>query len=205
MPKAADGEFELVLENRQVMTAFFVVVILCGIFFGLGYIVGKNTMQPVQAKEEAAPASDAKESAMKAEKKEAPAPQDSAASDLSFSKDLASNTPAPKLEAGGPAAAPAPSQPAPTTPAQTAAAATRPAETPSSSASADQVFWQVAATKSKDDAESTASLLRTKGFSAHAEVKPDGLYHVLVTSSNADSENTKAKLVQAGFKPFKKS
>ena len=38
-----DGEHELVLGNRQLLSAFFVVVILLGVFFTMGYFVGKNT------------------------------------------------------------------------------------------------------------------------------------------------------------------
>ena len=38
-----DGEHELVLGNKQLLSAFFVVVILLGVFFTMGYFVGKNT------------------------------------------------------------------------------------------------------------------------------------------------------------------
>jgi cell division septation protein DedD len=43
MPKNEDGEFELILGNRQLLTVFFIVVILLGIFFTMGYIVGRNS------------------------------------------------------------------------------------------------------------------------------------------------------------------
>ena len=38
-----EGEHELVLGNKQLLSAFFVVVILLGVFFTMGYFVGKNT------------------------------------------------------------------------------------------------------------------------------------------------------------------
>lgn len=44
MAKNADGQVELVLENRQLLVTFFVIVGLCGVFFSLGYIVGRNTL-----------------------------------------------------------------------------------------------------------------------------------------------------------------
>ena len=44
MAKNADGQLELVLENRQLLVTFFVIVALCGVFFSLGYIVGRNTL-----------------------------------------------------------------------------------------------------------------------------------------------------------------
>ena len=44
MPKNETGEFELVLGNRQLLSGFAVVVILLGVFFAMGYIVGRNSM-----------------------------------------------------------------------------------------------------------------------------------------------------------------
>src|SRR5580698_3922137 len=43
MPKNEDGEFELILANRQLLSVFFIVVILLGVFFTMGYIVGRNS------------------------------------------------------------------------------------------------------------------------------------------------------------------
>jgi len=37
-----DGEKELVLGNKQLVGFFFVVVALCGMFFALGYMIGRN-------------------------------------------------------------------------------------------------------------------------------------------------------------------
>ncbi len=38
-----DGEFELVLGNRQLVSVFLIVVILLGVFFSMGYIVGRSS------------------------------------------------------------------------------------------------------------------------------------------------------------------
>jgi cell division septation protein DedD len=38
-----DGEKELVLGNKQLISLFFVMVALCGVFFAMGYIIGRNT------------------------------------------------------------------------------------------------------------------------------------------------------------------
>ena len=43
MPKNDDGEFELVLGNRQLLSGFFIIVILFGIFFTMGYFVGRSS------------------------------------------------------------------------------------------------------------------------------------------------------------------
>lgn len=38
-----EGEKELVLGNRQLVSFFFVVLALCGVFFALGYMIGRNS------------------------------------------------------------------------------------------------------------------------------------------------------------------
>lgn len=38
-----DGEKELVLGNKQLVSFFFVVLALCGVFFALGYMIGRNS------------------------------------------------------------------------------------------------------------------------------------------------------------------
>lgn len=43
MPRNEEGEFELVLGNRQLLSVFFIVVVLLGVFFVMGYILGKNS------------------------------------------------------------------------------------------------------------------------------------------------------------------
>ncbi|HSP67126.1 MAG TPA: hypothetical protein VLN48_05335 [Bryobacteraceae bacterium] len=53
MPRNEGGEFELILGNRQLMSVFFIVVILLGVFFAMGYIVGRNS-SPVTGPEIAA-------------------------------------------------------------------------------------------------------------------------------------------------------
>ena len=46
MPKNSDHPGELVLENRHLLLIFFAIVALSGVFFALGYIVGRNTFSP---------------------------------------------------------------------------------------------------------------------------------------------------------------
>lgn len=55
--KNQDGEFELVLGNKQLLSVFFFVVVLLAVFFVMGYMVGRstggdlakrNTTEPVQ-------------------------------------------------------------------------------------------------------------------------------------------------------------
>ena len=37
------GEFELVVGNRQLLSGFFIVVLLFAVAFAMGYVVGQNT------------------------------------------------------------------------------------------------------------------------------------------------------------------
>ncbi|HEX2724563.1 MAG TPA: SPOR domain-containing protein [Beijerinckiaceae bacterium] len=43
MGKSDEGEFELVLGNRQLLSFFFVVVVLLSVSFTVGYVVGRNS------------------------------------------------------------------------------------------------------------------------------------------------------------------
>ena len=56
MKNNESGEFELVLGNRQLLSGFFIIVILFGVFFTMGYIVGRNSRpSPRLAAETATP------------------------------------------------------------------------------------------------------------------------------------------------------
>lgn len=48
-----ENEQEFVLGNRQLLSAFFVVVLLLGVFFVMGYIVGSNSKTENAAKKAA--------------------------------------------------------------------------------------------------------------------------------------------------------
>src|SRR3990172_10781402 len=49
MSKKEEQQTELVLENRQVVGIFLGLALLCGVFFSLGYVVGRNTASPPTA------------------------------------------------------------------------------------------------------------------------------------------------------------
>src|SRR5271169_6836177 len=48
----ADGEKELVLGNKQLISLFFVIVALCAVFFAGGYWFGRNTSKTATANPE---------------------------------------------------------------------------------------------------------------------------------------------------------
>jgi DedD protein len=201
MQKSPDGQYEVVLENRQVLTIFFAVVVLCGVFFGLGYTVGKNTVgyiPPVEASQ--GPAS-GKKSAMQpvsgSEAKQEALPQPS---QLTYDKSLDEKATVAKLEPAPAAATSAAIQPAAVQPAAAAPpAATVPAE--------GRITLQIAALSKKDDADSLLGLLTRKGIRAHlVSTSADKLYRVQVGpfATMKDADEMKSRLEQEGFKPIKK-
>src|ERR1043166_673819 len=48
------GEFELVVGNRQLLSGFFIVVLLFAVAFAMGYVVGQNSPRSAKAAAEAA-------------------------------------------------------------------------------------------------------------------------------------------------------
>src|ERR1035438_8483759 len=53
------GEFELVVGNKQLLSGFFIVVLLFAVAFAMGYVVGQNTQRPAKLASEGAPANTA--------------------------------------------------------------------------------------------------------------------------------------------------
>jgi cell division septation protein DedD len=203
MPKNEEGEFELILGNRQLLSVFFIVVVLLGVFFTMGYIVGRNS--PL-ATADATPA----------EKKE-PRPMmvDSAATRESpAAKETAvKETPAQETAPPVPRET-APQQPAESKPAPAVAAKReRPLPPPEPvkqkpepvrSAAADRpsgTYLQLAAT-SQREADIEVDVLRRKGFRAVSAEIPEkpGMFRVLVGPvPEGDVNKMKTDLQNAGF------
>jgi hypothetical protein len=38
-----DGEFELILGNRQLLSVLFIIILLLGVFFAMGFLAGRST------------------------------------------------------------------------------------------------------------------------------------------------------------------
>ncbi len=58
MPERSDGEFEFTLGNKQLFSVLFIVVVLLGLFFAMGFLAGRGTSPeggPRVAKNEAGP------------------------------------------------------------------------------------------------------------------------------------------------------
>lgn len=203
MPRNDDGEFELILGNRQLMSVFFIVVILLGVFFAMGYIVGRNS-SPVTTPEvashrtETKPTPDATPSARetpRATSAPADAPREPAAP---RENDIPKEAPRPAETASqqGPATRPAPPvEPVP---------APAPAKTPSRVATSGQpepgrTYLQLSAID-HDKAEIMVELLHKKNFPAIAAEIPEkpGVFRVLV-GPVSDVNQTRTDLQNASF------
>jgi cell division septation protein DedD len=202
-----EGEFELVLGNRQLISVFLIVVILLGVFFSMGYIVGRNS-SPTGGIEVAknGGAKAASESPADSPPASSPAPSPQASAPPTETKASPPERVTTHAEQP-PAEAPTPSKP---TPVSAAKEKKSPAPPPPARSERAPVtgepptgdYWQVVAT-ARPDAEIVAEALTKKGL--HAIVAPaprEGIFRVLVgpLSDSATQAQARTQLEAAGFK-----
>ncbi|HLG99789.1 MAG TPA: SPOR domain-containing protein [Bryobacteraceae bacterium] len=210
MAKNEDGEFELILGNRQLISVFLIVVILLGVFFSMGYIVGRNSApaasESVPSKATAArspQSSDSAPSNSDAAKTSEPPPP--AAEPTSEAREQSGTHPV-KESASDERPAARPSQPAPVQKPKAsplpAPAPVAPAAAPANGDPVPGLYWQVVAT-ARPDAEIISEALTKKGFHAILAPAPrDGVFRVLVgpLKDAATQAQTRTSLEAAGFK-----
>jgi cell division septation protein DedD len=200
LPKNDEGEFELVLGNRQLIIVFLVVVSLLGVFFSMGYVVGRNS-SPAGV-----------ESARTEKPKPDPAADSSggpadAPAEEPAKKAAGDSTTAPALDAIPPATHPESAKPAPTLAHKPKPSPAPPEARPIQRAGAagepsSGQYWQVVAT-ARPDAEIVAEALSKKGFHAILAPAPkDGIFRVLVgpLADAPTQAQTRTGLESAGFK-----
>ena len=196
---------------RYLILIFLVCVATCGVFFSLGFLVGYNehashsapTTEVVSAPPVVPPTVNPPQESAQVpppESATAPAPQ--------------ASTPETEVipsegEGINPAAAPA--KAASTTPAAEHPASKPAANPPPSSTGnvGEGITLQVAALRTKQDAEALVNILKSRGYPvfmvtpeyAHAD---DNLFRVQVGPfrTRADADLVHDKLAQEGFKPF---
>jgi cell division septation protein DedD len=176
-----------VLGNKQLLTVFFIVVVLFGIFATMGYIVGRSSASPEESSgKEAAPLV-----VEPAKSLDSPRPELGAESAPS-----SGGADSPDARAAAPDHRPTPTPPAAQVP-----------PAPSGSPlfiepSGGQTFLQVMAV-ARADAELVTEVLRKKGFPAAVAAGPSAsIFRVLVgpLSDTAAVAQTKIELEAAGFK-----
>jgi cell division septation protein DedD len=185
VPRNEDGEFELVLGNRQLMSVFFIVVILLGVFFAMGYIVGRGS-NPVAGPDVATYRPESKPLVeTPPPQREAPAPE---APKGTASQDGPAVSPSAQPSARPETVAPVPVK-------QSARVNT------SAQPESGKTYLQLSAID-HDAAEIMVELLRKKSFSAITAEVPEkpGVFRVLVGPvAEADVAKIRTDLQNASF------
>jgi DedD protein len=183
-----ENDTEITLGTGKMLILFFGLVLLCAVFFGMGFTMGKNSVRS-SVELQATP------TGVRPSAANAPNPQ----------------TPASQSQTTAPAA-----QPSPDNTAQTSnqSGQTAPADQNNGQVGAQQpapsgpgYFVQVAAVSKQEDADALVEALKGHGYSALiANPTSDKLFHVQVGpfTDIKDAESTRAKLVSDGYNPILK-
>ena len=187
------GEFELVVGNRQLLSGFFIAVLLLAVAFAMGYMVGQNSPRSgkmADASSGGSPVMDRPQPTATAAPA-APPPEQAAA---------------PPPGGDNPPAQPErdPAQPAqPST--QPAASTTEPPPRQPPTELQPGTCWQVMSV-GQSDAEVVVRTLKDKGFPAFTTPGPNNLTRVLVGPYDTTQAmaHAKTELESAGFHPIRK-
>jgi cell division septation protein DedD len=178
-------EFELVLGNKQLFVVLLIVVVLLGLFFAMGYVMGRSSVPTEVGTRKAEPARAEGSEAARRPAVDTPAPV-SATPAVAPSSGSGGSYPLPTP----PANPPAPSKPLEVAPVSVAEPAP------------GTVYLQVSAV-AKPEAELLVEVLVRKGFKAMIAPGPnDKVFRVLVGPARDQAELGKMKgdLEQSGFK-----
>jgi len=193
-----DGEYELVLGNRQLLSAFFIIVILFGVFFTMGYVVGRNS-SPASA------ASVAPATTATSQRPEAASPQQQAPLPKQEAKESSpvETKPVTPPETK-PMAPPEPQREAAARPAPRAKAAGSSGGAVAVNPGPGNMYLQVAAV-AQPQAGIVVDTLKQKGFPAVLGQGPNATIFRVMVGPFADAAalgKAKADLENAGFHPL---
>jgi cell division septation protein DedD len=196
------GEFELVVGDRQLLSAFFIVVLLCAVAFAMGYVVGQNAPKSGKQAAETPPVAPAT-SAGEARPQPLPpapsaaAPPSPAATDVPAQP--ADSAPQPTTQpAQTSQPQPPDTQPPPATTAPAAPGLVAADDLPSGN------YWQVMSVQ-QPQAEVIRTTLKDHGFGVILSPGPKGLTRVLVGpySDTQTFGKAKSELENAGMHPVR--
>ena len=206
MPRNEDGEFELVLGNRQLVSVFLIIVILLGVFFSMGYIVGRNSGPSVTAENRSSANKPIVVERPPAADPSSPSPSASPPAETAAAEDKEKPSPLPPTSTHPVETAPSPKTESKADrsvpPRAKQEKPAEPAAPPVSGEPSPGEYWQVVAT-SRPDAEIISEALAKKGFKAMLAPAPrEGLFRVLVGpfKDSASMAQTRSDLESAGFK-----
>lgn len=199
---AETQDTEITLGTGRILGLFFGLVVVCAIFFGLGFSLGRNSVKAGALNMEETPAS-------------VPAQQTSTAKSLAGTPDKPASAATEQASAAPPttSATDQPSAPTPvvTSPASATPATTTPAPEMSKSAplapGSGAYSVQVAAVSKQEDADALVDALKKKSYPVYvATAGTDKLFHVQVGPFGdiKDAEAMKSKLLGDGYNPILK-
>lgn len=212
--RASHSDTEITLGTRSILGIFFVLALVCGIFFGFGYSLGRGSAAKTSlAAQAAAQANAAQPAAVN------PA---SAASPLKtiVEQPSAADGSEPKPQAGAPVAATpsaATSAPLPATapasvPQVTKTVYTKPAQptavpagfpaAPAQAAQAQSIMVQIAAVSNRNDADALVTALQKLGYRVSVRNEPaDQLLHIQIGpfATRDAAKAMRARLLNDGY------
>ncbi len=203
MRNSETGEFELLVGNRQLLSGFFIVVLLFAVAFSMGYIVGRNSSPSAKLQTEMG--SSAGAASQTPESRPQPVAQAPAAGGAPDAASGPGGTPPADIPPAD--TAPQPStqpergpQPG-TPPAASAVAANPPAAPPVEEVPGS--YWQVLATASRTSADAMRQTMKDKGFPASLQPGPNNLIRVLIGpyTDKQSLGRAKTELENAGVHP----
>jgi hypothetical protein len=192
MPRNVDGEYEILLGNKQLLSVFFIVVILLAVFFSMGYVLGRRSpVATAQSRPEINPPAPVASPSGFAD------PVPPAVAPVPVPARASAPDPAVQVKDSGRAQQPPAAEPPKMT-------ASQPAATVQAAPAEGQTYLQATAAK-RADAELVASVLKKKGFPVVLAPGPsESVVRVLVGPLTGPESlaKTRSGLEAAGFKPF---
>lgn len=187
MKNKETGEFELVVGNGQIISGFFILVLLLAVFFAMGFIVARAKYQ----QEPAATTT----SSTQPELRQQPAASQLPVQPPADTRNDARTDDAAKPPVDGGSAAPPAGPPV----------AASPEPPPVVAESMQGIYWQVTATKDPGAARAMLQSMKDMGLPASLSPGPNDFTRVLVGpySDNATMAKVKTQLENAGLHPVK--
>jgi len=201
---ADSQDTEITLGTGRLLGLFFGLVVVCAIFFGLGFSLGRNSVKSGAITMEETPAATSSPQANAgAPKTMAGTPEKVVPAADQNSSGAPSSSPSVGEKVGSDAPAPAVVSQATATPASTPA----PEMSKNASVGSGGYTVQVAAVSKQEDADALVDALKKKSYPVFvASAAADKLYHVQVGPFGdiKDAEAMKAKLTGDGYNPIVK-
>jgi len=210
-PVQARHDTELTLGSGMLLAIFFGLVLLCGLCFGLGYVVGHHsspaplapTTQSTASSASAAAGNSATKPAATTESTQPSSPEPADAGQSSATPSDATQTqPVPAQTAAAPGQAVSPAINAGQRPVLTPASAAQVGGPQAGGPMASGPMVQIAAISNVEDADVLTAALRKRGYGVTARRDPaDNLIHVRIGpfASLAEANTWKMKLLSDGY------